>query len=313
MTEKEFWIRQIQSKHKRKPPILLFIYAILFLIAFWWFSLYSNITNILFWKDPLDIFTQDLQTLSLYFLPIDKEVSQEIYTLDWIVNSYMHGDNIFKTKKTEIEEVWNYVINHKDYLSSLWFVRYNSLMDFLIDMYDQRQEVYDLLGENQPYNYLIPLENGNEKRPNWWFFWSFAFVTISWGHIENLEVIDSYLADYIAPKARIALPKWYTQYYWEKQVGFIAGNKFGFTDMDGKNLKILYEKSFNTEYEISKVKEMYKGEQWQLLHNKYIKWVMFLDSNLLTELLPGFEEKMREWQFVNASIVIIRKRNLKSN
>jgi len=54
------------------------------------------------------------------------------------------------------------------------------------------------------------------------------------------------------------------------------------------------------------VREMYSWEQWKLLHNKYIKWVIFLDSNLLTELLPGFSDKMREWQFINASIDIIR-------
>jgi hypothetical protein len=34
--------------------------------------------------------------------------------------------------------------------------------------------------------------------------------------------------------------------------------------------------------------------------------VIFLDSNLLEELLPGFSDKMREWQFINAAIDIIR-------
>jgi len=54
------------------------------------------------------------------------------------------------------------------------------------------------------------------------------------------------------------------------------------------------------------VKEMYSADQRKLLHNKDIKWVIFLDSNLLTELLPWFSDKMREWQFINASIDIIR-------
>lgn len=306
MTEKEFWISQHQKQTRKKPSILFFIYALIFLIAFRCFSLYSNITNILFWWTALDIFTKDLQTLSIYFLPIDKKVSQELYTLDWVVQSYMQWENIFKTKKSEIEELWLYIITHKEYLSSLWFERYDSLMSFLWDMYNQREEVYDLLGENQSYNYLIPLQNWNEKRPNWWFFGSFAFVTISWWHIQDLEVIDSYLADYIAPTARISLPSRYTNYFGEKQLGFVAWNKFWFTDMDGKNLKTLYETSFNYEYDMSKVKEMYNLEQWKLLHDKNIKWVIFLDSNLLVELLPWFQEKMREWQFINASIDIIR-------
>jgi hypothetical protein len=41
--------------------------------------------------------------------------------------------------------------------------------------------------------------------------------------------------------------------------------------MDGKNLKILYEKAFNEDYEMDKVREMYSGKQRKLLHNKYIK------------------------------------------
>jgi hypothetical protein len=70
------------------PPVQFFIYSLLFLIFFWVFSLYANITNILFSGSALDIFTRDLQTLSIYFLPIDKEVSRELYTLDTIVQSY---------------------------------------------------------------------------------------------------------------------------------------------------------------------------------------------------------------------------------
>lgn len=306
MTKKQFWIEETQKKTRKIPLIQFFIYSLLFLIFFRWFSLYSNITNILFSWSALDIFTKDLQTLSIYFLPIDKEVSHELYTLDWIVQSYMKWENIFKTKKPEIEEVRYYVINNQNYLSSLWFQRYESLMKFLSDLYDHRSEVYELLWENHTYNYLVLLQNWNEKRPNGWFFGSFAFVTLSWWHIENLEVIDSYLADYIAPKSRINLPSWYSQYFWEYQLWFVAWNKFWFTDMDGKNLKKLYEKAFNEDYEMDRVREMYSWEQRKLLHNKYIKWVIFLDSKLLTELLPGFSDKMREWQFVNASIDIIR-------
>jgi len=306
MKKKQFWIEENQKKKRQYPPIQFFIYSLLFLIFFRGFSLYSNITNILFGWSALDIFTKDLQTLSIYFLPIDKEVSHELYTLDTIVQSYMKWENVFKTKKSEIEEVRYYVINNKNYLSSLWFQRYESLMKFLSDLYDHRAEVYELLWENHTYNYLIPLQNWNEKRPNWWFFWSFAFVTLSWWHIENLEVIDSYLADYIAPKSRMNLPERYSQYFGEYQLWFVAWNKFWFTDIDGKNLKIMYEKAFNEDFEMDKVREMYSEQQRNLLHNKYIKWVIFLDSNLLEELLPWFSDKMREWQFINASIDIIR-------
>ena len=306
MVEKQFWIRKTKEKKSEILLIQFFVYSLLFLIFFWIFSLYVNVTNILFWESALDIFAKDLQTLSIYFLPIDKEVSHEIYTLDTIVQSYKKWENIFKTKKSEIEEVWYYIMNNQNYLSSLWFQRYETLMSFLSDLYDHREEVYKLLWENYTYNYLVPLQNANEKRPNGWFFGSFAFVTLSWWHIENLEIIDSYLADYIAPEARIGLPSRYSKYSDEDQLWFLAGNKFWFTDMDWKNLKTLYEKAFNSEYDMDRVNEMYSEKQRELLHDKYIKWVVFLNSNLLEDLLPGFQDKMREWQFVNASIDIIR-------
>jgi hypothetical protein len=41
--------------------------------------------------------------------------------------------------------------------------------------------------------------------------------------------------------------------------------------MDGKNLKMMYEKSFNEDYEINNVNEIYSVEQWEHLHNKNIK------------------------------------------
>ena len=307
MEEKKFSIGETHKKKWSLSRMLFFLYSLLFLVFFRWFSLYSHVVNILFSKSsPLDIFTKDLQTLSIYFLPIDKEISHELYTLDTIVQSYMKWENIFKTKKSEIEEVRYYIINNQNYLSSLWFQRYESLMWFLSNLYNHRAEVYELLWENHTYNYLIPLQNWNEKRPNGWFFGSFAFVTLSGWHIENLEIIDSYLADYIAPKSRINLPTRYSKTFWEKQLWFVAGNKFWFTDMDWKNMKTLYEKAFNEDFDIDKVREMYNEQQRNLLHNKDIKWVIFLDSNLLEELLPWFSDKMREWQFINASIDIIR-------
>jgi hypothetical protein len=36
-------------------------------------------------------------------------------------------------------------------------------------------------------------------------------------------------------------------------------------------MKILYEKAFNEDYEMDKVREMYDGDQRKRLHNKYIK------------------------------------------
>jgi hypothetical protein len=51
-------------------------------------------------------------------------------------------------------------------------------------------------------------------------------VTLDGGHISNLEVIDSYLPEYIAPTTRIQLPTRFTDAFGESEAGFIAGNKF---------------------------------------------------------------------------------------
>ncbi|MDR0282433.1 MAG: hypothetical protein LBI53_03870 [Candidatus Peribacteria bacterium] len=51
---------------------------------------------------------------------------------------------------------------------------------------------------------------------------------------------------------------------------------------------------------------MFDPSKRELLHNQYIKGVIFLDSNLLSDFLPKFKEKSRERQFINAAIDIIR-------
>lgn len=77
----------------------------------------------------------------------------------------------------------------------------------LADARPLREEVFQLLGKNQTFNYLIPLQNSNEARPNGGFFGSFAFVSLSGGHIKDLQIVDSYLPDSLAPNTRITLPE----------------------------------------------------------------------------------------------------------
>ena len=260
----------------------------------------------IFSPSKVDIFTKELAQISTYFLPIDREVSQKILTLDHIVQAYSKGENVLQTKTDEIEEVRRYITDNRHYLSDLGFKNYDALMDFIAESYEHREELYLLLWKNQPFNYLVLLQNGNEKRPNGGFFGSFAFVTLEWGHLKKIEIVDSYLPDYIAPNARIELPYRFVDIFNENQVGFIAGNKFWFTDMDGRNIKILFERMFNQEYDMNRVNQMFNPEIWETLHDNYIKGVIFLDSRLVEELLPGFVQRARERQFINASIDIIR-------
>jgi hypothetical protein len=298
----------ITTDHLSKPQWTanIWAYIALLVLAFCFFALYSNVTKMVLSPSKLDIFTKDLNQLATYFLPVDREVSQKLITLDSIVQEYLQGENVLQTKAPEIEELRTYIVTHRAYLSQLGFKNYDAVMNFLAEAYAYRDEVFLLLGKNQPFNYLVLLQNGNEKRPNGGFFGSFAFVTLEGGHIIHLEIIDSYLPDYLAPTTRIQLPSWFASTFGEERAGFIAGNKFGFTDMDGKNIKTLYEKIFNLEFQQERVEQMLQPAQRELLHEKYIKGVIFLDSDLLSALLPSFTEKAREWQFLNASIDLIR-------
>lgn len=294
------------SSHKGKRTANVWAYLILLALAFCFFSLYAGVTKILFSPNKVDIFKNDLTQIATYFWPVDRQVSQKLLLLNDLLKSYAQGENIFKEKSESVDELRKYITNNKQYLANLGFQNYESLIKFLADAYQYREEIYMLLWKDQPFNYLVLLQNGNEKRPNGGFFGSFAFVTIDGGHISNLEVIDSYLPEYIAPTTRIQLPTRFTDAFGESEAGFIAGNKFWFTDMDGKNIKLLYEKIFNQEYDSTRVSQMFSPEQRELLHNKYIKGIVFLDSELLRAILPWFLEKSRERQFVNASIDIIR-------
>ena len=84
-----------------------------------------------------------------------------------------------------------------------------------------REEIFELLGKYQRFNYLVPLQNSNEARPNGGFFGSFAFISLSLGHLVDMQIIDSYLPDLLAPKTRIPLPERTQGFLSEKTAGFI--------------------------------------------------------------------------------------------
>ncbi len=275
------------------------------LISFGGFSLYARLTGRIFSPNKIDIF-KDLDQISFYFSLIDPELSQQINTLDTIISDYLHWENVLQTRKSELFQLRSYAKDRKNYLSKVGFSHYQKAFSLLEQARPLRAEIFQLLWETQTFNYLIPLQNSNEARPNWWFFGSFAFVSLSGGHITDLQIVDSYLPDYISPNTRLELPSRMSETYGTKNFGFIAGNKFGFTDKDWKNLKTLYEKIFHTDYDPSRKAQMFSPQKRNQLFEKNIKGVVFLDSELLTYLLPNFRNKAREWQFVNANIDLIR-------
>ena len=302
---KKFWWISTKQDLSEWRYILLIVFTALAVVSFSFFSLYARISYRFFTNHKIDIFN-DLEKIAQYFWVLDPEVSDQLLVLDDVIKHYLSWENVLQTKETELNELREYAKDHDKYLTKLWFWNYGRILQMLSDAWPMREEIYELLGKYERFNYLVPLQNSNERRPNGWFFWSFAFISLSWGHIVDMQIVDSYLPDLVAPNTRVPLPEWTQGFLSEKTAWFIAWNKFGFTDLDGKNLKTLYEKVFHTEYDPRKKEQLFSPEKWWQLFEKNIKWVVFLETELINYLMPAFREKAREWQFVNASIDLIR-------
>lgn len=303
---KFFWIEKNNKSQRKTLQAVNIVFLLLLGLAFSVLLFYNKISLFLFEKDKIDVFKEDLQQIAVYFLPIDRNVSTFLVTLDRIIQWYLKWENILITQEQQIEETREYMKKNKSYLKKMWFAWYEKIIDFISDLRKYKSEFFDLMWKNKPYNYLVILQNTNEKRPNWGFFWSFAFVTMDKWHIKNLEIVDSYYPDFIAYRTRIMAPEWTSAFLPDRKIWFIAGNKFWFTNIDWKNLKDLYEKMFNETYEMWKVKQTMAPDLYEKLLNKYIKWVIFIRSDTIEEIIPGFREKIWEWQFLNASVDLLR-------
>ena len=108
-------------------------FVIAVVVCFVVFSLYQNITDIIFGKNKVDVFTQDLPQIALYFYTIDPQFSQFLIKLDDVVQAYVHWENIMQTKPKQIEEVRDYIKNNKEYIKNLWYDEYDTLLDFIAD------------------------------------------------------------------------------------------------------------------------------------------------------------------------------------
>jgi hypothetical protein len=264
------------------------------------------VTNIVFNKDKVDIFKEDLQQIAFYFRSIDENISKMLLNIDEISKDYINWENILITKEDKIKETLKYIKKNQNYLKDLGFKKYGKLIELLWSIEQNREEISNLLWKNWEFNYLVILQNTNEKRPNWWFFGSFAFITVKNGRLENLEIVDAYYPDYIAYNTRLTAPERTSSFLPDRKIWFIAGNKFWFSDIDGSNLKRLYEKMFNETYSMKKVEQTMEPWLYEKLLHKNIKWVIFVRSDLIEFLMPSFTEKARERQFLNANVDIIR-------
>ncbi len=60
-----------------------------------------------------------------------------------------------------------------------------------------------------------------------------------------MRIIDSYMPNYYMPDAYLPSPTWAKPIYGNAPIGWIAANKFGFTNIDGDILMRLYDRTFN--------------------------------------------------------------------
>lgn len=304
---KYFWITKTTKKTwKSYLKYMNGGFIALIVICFIFLTFFAKISDLVF-KNKIDVFKEDLGQIAFYTWTFDKDLSHFLITLDDIIQSYSKWDNVFITKEKEINFCREYIEQNKEYLKKVWFSNYDKLINLFSDLKIYQKEFFELLGKDQPFNYLVILQNTNEKRPNGWFFWSFAFITVDQWHIRNLEIVDSYYPDFIAYKTRIIAPAWTSPFLPDRKIGFIAGNKFWFSDIDGKNLKDLYELMFNETYEMWKVEKTMQPDLYNKLLHQNIKGVIFIRSDLLENFFTSFKQKAQERQFLNASIDLIRK------
>lgn len=287
---KRFWFKKNSKLSKQKKYFLKidFLFFSLLFFCYLCFNILNFYSKIAFADNKLESIQNNLSNIWILFYPIDKTLTTSFIWLDKIIDNYKKGENILSWDYSDIIYLINVYQNKVEDLIKYWFWDYKEFLLFLNDLFDYKNDLFDLLGKDTPQKYLVLFQNNSEKRPNWWFFGSFAVVTFDKWKLDY-KILDSYYPDYINPNWAIQTPNWAKNIFLDQRIWFIAWNKFWFSDMDWKNLIKIYENTF----------------PWEK-----IKWVIFLNSNFFENILPWFIEKMREWQFVNASIDLIRWENL---
>lgn len=94
-------------------------FVIIIVVCFMFFTFFAKISSILFAKDKIDVFKEDLGQIAFYFRTFDKDLSNFLITLDDIIQSYNKGDNIFVTKEKEIDFCREYIEKNKEYLKKV--------------------------------------------------------------------------------------------------------------------------------------------------------------------------------------------------
>lgn len=291
---KQYIIRQLSS-----PFFLILLFSFLIITG------YQQFTSLLFGNKE-DILTKDLGALANYISIYNKETATLVTDINTIIQSYINNENIFEQQASTLERIRNTITKQWDKILLKDNQKYKQLSSFLSDIQPYQQEIFTYAWANVSKSYLIILQNSSEKRPNGGFFWSFAYVRVLHGRIRALHMIDSYLGYKTMPWVTITPPDRSRPIYQGQPFGWIASNKFWFTNIDGDNLIQLYNKTFNTSQSTTYI----PPEICSDMCNRPIDGVIFVKTDVLKSLMPGLDKKTRERQFMNASIDLIRGDNL---
>ena len=265
---------------------------------------YALVSFLVAW-DKKDLFQNKLWTVATYLRVYDTDTANVVKDIDTITKSYANNENVFSTQKEAINRVRSQIVSQTETLLKN-NTQYSRLAYFLEDIYPYKDEIMLYMGENIPKSYLVILQNSSERRPNGWFFWSFAYVRVLQGRIRTIHMIDSYLGFKTMPRITVTPPSRSDPIYKGVPFGWIASNKFGFTNIDGDAMIQLYNKTFNNPESDTYI----PPEVCKDICHRPIDGVIFVQTDSLKKLLPDLEKKTRERQFMNASVDIIRWANL---
>jgi len=220
-------------------------FALFCVFAFCLFSFYHNVTSLVFADNKTDLIENDLPTIASYFMGWDQQTADVILAIDTLRKHYTDPDttHFLRDNKGDLSYVLEYLSNNPGQLKQLGLHQYSGMIDLVSDLSKYKDDIFSLLGEEGPQTYLVVLQNSAEKRPNGGFFGSFAIVTVDDGHITNVQLMDSYYPGKINPGITVQAPDRATNTFLDGDgtITFLASNKFGFTDIDGKNIETLYE------------------------------------------------------------------------
>lgn len=210
---------------------------------------------------------------------INGDLSRFFSSVDNVWKNYASWGYLTE-RKEDIDSIMEFLSTNKSLIERLP-ENYRPFAFFISSLAWYRDQIYDILGFGEKKIYMMVLENSSEARPNGGFFWSYAIVQLYNWKIEDYKIFDAYYPQYINSGAKVSIVKPYADIFGNEGIGFISSNIYGFTDLDGWNIKLLYEKTF----------------PWQKLDG-----VIFLKSSLVEKILPGIKDRLITRQFLNANI-----------